>query len=1017
MEETTVNLKLLVDTKSNKVLFAEASKEFVDFLLHVLSLPIATAIKLLTTNGMVGCLGDLYKSIEALNNDYFQPNVKKAKLLNPNATVSVPLLLLNDAPAPIYPQKNFYKCSNCYSCNYVADNPGAVCPGCKCTMHVKITFVPSKSSSTADVAPPSTGSSASSGGFVKGVVTYMVMDNLEVKPMSTISGITLINKFQVKDVASLVEKEVQVGLNEALAMLKASLESQAVLTAVFLSNKLLPFQNMNMEVEAANYKFSLQLLVDTSSNKVLYAEANKDFVDFLFSMLSLPIATIINLLKTTANHGDDEMVGCIGNLYKSIEALDSNYMQPNITKDSILNPTTARPPNLFLLNHPSPPSNKSTTKKFYTCSNSTSMASASASNSSPAFSFPNTNPLFSSSPWGAFGVSGSKSCNHVSDVPSTVCPSCRRVMSRELTFIASGSSKSVDMASPSSSGYVKGLATYMVMDNLEVTPLSTRSTVSLFKSHARDVASFLWKHVQVGPNEGVKILKASLVTQAVLTTVFLERGRLFHGGVVTCMVTDNLEVKSMFAISDVTLINKLHVKDVDFTKIMGEDTNQKLTLKLLVGTRANKVLFAETGKDFVDFLFYIMLLPIGTIVKLLKMKDDKMQVGCLGDLYKSIEALSTDYVQSNMIKDAVLKPTSSSAFVPPPNTTALLLKDALASHTGTSRKFYLCPYNSHNYVSDAQGAVCPSCNSTMSREFSYVAPKSSSSSRTSGYVKGKVTYMVMDNLEVKPMSAISTLSLINKFHVKDVTSLAEKHIEVGFDEGMKILKALLESQAIETVTDGRGDDHFEAPTRYKGLEKDERRQGTCSHVRCLSNLYRSIEAFRTEAFGTDHVHHNVAQDRVLKPISSMHVAPPNSPVLKDVLAVGTMKFYLHTSYPSSHYVSDALGTPCPSCRLVAARCLVRLTMLLRKALKGIHLLLVVVYNNVKGVVTYMVTDNFQVKPMSAISAVALTDKLHVKDVVSLVEKDAEVGFDESMIPIIVDLGMRILKIALESRAM
>lgn len=286
-----------------------------------------------------------------------------------------------------------------------------------------------------------------------------------------------------------------------------------------------------MEAEEANYKFSLELLVDTSSNKVLYAEANKDFVDFLFNLLSLPIATIINLLKTTANHDGSDMVGCMGNLYKSIEALSSNYLQPNITKDSILNPTTVCPPNLFLLNHHSPPSNNSTTKKFYTCSKSTSTASASASNSCPGFSFRDTSPLnFSPASFGAFGgISGSKSCNYVSDVPNTVCPSCTRGMSYELKFIAPGSSKSVDMASPSSSGYVKGVATYMVMDNLEVTPMSTRSTVSLFKSHARDVASFVWKHVQVGPNEGVKILKASLETQAVLTTVFLEKGRLFHG--------------------------------------------------------------------------------------------------------------------------------------------------------------------------------------------------------------------------------------------------------------------------------------------------------------------------------------------------------------------------------------------------------------------------------------------------------------------------------------------------------
>lgn len=34
-------------------------------------------------------------------------------------------------------------------------------------------------------------------GFVKDVVTFMVMDDLVVQPMSTISSITLLNKFNI----------------------------------------------------------------------------------------------------------------------------------------------------------------------------------------------------------------------------------------------------------------------------------------------------------------------------------------------------------------------------------------------------------------------------------------------------------------------------------------------------------------------------------------------------------------------------------------------------------------------------------------------------------------------------------------------------------------------------------------------------------------------------------------------------------------------------------------------------
>jgi hypothetical protein len=51
-------------------------------------------------------------------------------------------------------------------------------------------------------------------GYVRGVVTFMVMDDLTVKPMSTISSITLLNTFNVKDVSLLQEKTVTVDIQK-----------------------------------------------------------------------------------------------------------------------------------------------------------------------------------------------------------------------------------------------------------------------------------------------------------------------------------------------------------------------------------------------------------------------------------------------------------------------------------------------------------------------------------------------------------------------------------------------------------------------------------------------------------------------------------------------------------------------------------------------------------------------------------------------------------------------------------
>ncbi|KAL6290880.1 hypothetical protein ACE6H2_008390 [Prunus campanulata] len=223
---TSVSMKLLVDSTRGKVLFAEASKDVVDFLFTLLSLPVGTVIKLLSKDGMVGSLGKLYESVENLDDTYLQPNLDKDMLLEPKVTVAganiLPLLTNNvDSNA-----KQFYLCTRCN--RRISDVSGTVCPNCSRGMSTEVTYV-------SPAAP--TVARTSEGGYVKGVVTYMVMDDLEVKPMSTISSMAMLNKFNVKEIGALEEKAVNLGMEEGLKLLKASLETSAVLTKVFLDNK------------------------------------------------------------------------------------------------------------------------------------------------------------------------------------------------------------------------------------------------------------------------------------------------------------------------------------------------------------------------------------------------------------------------------------------------------------------------------------------------------------------------------------------------------------------------------------------------------------------------------------------------------------------------------------------------------------------------------------------------------------------------------------------------------------
>ncbi|KAL7237818.1 hypothetical protein ACSBR2_004009 [Camellia fascicularis] len=193
-----VSLKLLIDIKANKVLFAEAGKDFVDFLFNLLSLPLGTVIRILTKHSMVGSLGNLYDSIENLNNTYLQPNQNKDSLLKRNPRHHHQSVLL--------------KFLSCWPTTYrqTENDPKAVCPNCKHYMSTEVPYIAREA--VKEVL------NGDEGGFVKGVVTYMVMDDLAVKPMSAISSITLLSKFNVKEVGALEERVAHLGMDEVACL-------------------------------------------------------------------------------------------------------------------------------------------------------------------------------------------------------------------------------------------------------------------------------------------------------------------------------------------------------------------------------------------------------------------------------------------------------------------------------------------------------------------------------------------------------------------------------------------------------------------------------------------------------------------------------------------------------------------------------------------------------------------------------------------------------------------------------
>ncbi|TVU18240.1 hypothetical protein EJB05_34328, partial [Eragrostis curvula] len=199
-----ISLKLLVDAKTNKVLFAEAGKEFVDFVFSLLTLPIGAVAKLISAGTMQGSIGRLYQSVDHIGVSYLQPGTDKSDLLQPKVLHpdARELLLLQGgsgdgdgdgkSPPPLA-KFRLYTCAG--HCATATVETKATCPQCRQAM------------------------------------------STEVTPMSAITSITMINKFSANKEVQLAEKYVAVGADEGLGLLRAALRSDTVLSDVFLARK------------------------------------------------------------------------------------------------------------------------------------------------------------------------------------------------------------------------------------------------------------------------------------------------------------------------------------------------------------------------------------------------------------------------------------------------------------------------------------------------------------------------------------------------------------------------------------------------------------------------------------------------------------------------------------------------------------------------------------------------------------------------------------------------------------
>ncbi|XP_010501424.1 PREDICTED: uncharacterized protein LOC104778673 [Camelina sativa] len=216
----------------------------------------------------------------------------------------------------------------------------------------------------------------------------------------------------------------------------------------------------------------------------------------------------------------------------------------------------------------------------------------------------------------------------------------------------------------------------------------------------------------------------------------------------------------------------------------GAENSEKpvFSLKLLVDKKKNKVVLAESGKEFVDVLFSFLTVPMGNVVRLIE-KYQKNQIseatmiGCFNNLYKRVLDMGTANFMTEACKDMLLYPRSAMEN----------LRKGLKLNIADIEvlKYYMCP-KEHRWYSNFCSSKCYDCGEVMTKEFKPLYGVAYEEI----FVSHKPLFTITDNLKVGFTSIIHTLKTLKVSGYSDVDQL---HVEVDHQNVLALLQRLFSS--------------------------------------------------------------------------------------------------------------------------------------------------------------------------------------------------------------------------------
>ncbi|KAG9441504.1 hypothetical protein H6P81_017358 [Aristolochia fimbriata] len=491
---------------------------------------------------------------------------------------------------------------------------------------------------------------------------------------------------------------------------------------------------------AAEKKISLKLMVDKERKRVVCAETGGDFVDVVFSFLTMPTGTVVRLSTK------ESKMGSMDGLYRSIEKLDEEYFHTPPCKAMLLRPR-----------YDSQPKCDKLAVKIH----------------DPVY------PLYCCL------------CCHVSQYYRNKCYKCGETMS-----CASGS-----LFDKVNGVFIKGRVEFVLKDDMQVIPVSAASSLSILeKLEIREETVLVQKDIEFGREEAINLLKCFLLSRTALTDCFLSK--LPH---------ESTELGRVIKPAKTKKTGKEAAK-----KTVGDSKIRMMQGKLIMRKSSNEALYLEAREDLINFIGSFLTFPLGLVAKLV---GGHSLLGCAGNLYQSIQKLKTkDHFNSKESKTELLCPKlpylmgcDDQLFVieEVDNPHKNLFFTAYAHSMGgsfmkASSEFLLTddltvlePFSPSAAFSLLKKLDVPlhdlkELDITIGAEEAVKLLRAAMTSKNvltvnGVFVKGRVEFVVKDDMQFIPVSAASSLSILEKLEIREETVLEQKDIEFGREEAREDL--------------------------------------------------------------------------------------------------------------------------------------------------------------------------------------------------------------------------------------